>query len=208
MIFHKTSHLPINGWRITTSTLESGCFILRSSPVGCSKRDQIFLFGFSRGAYTARVLAGMIECVRGLNLSHFVLHPKYFMVRGGGTGTSSIRRPFSTQAQPAATVTGGSRDGERQTLSGSRHSVRNHNSLYTRRMHEPYETGDWGISRGSIQVVNHYTVVIRTAYNGSVNARERSSGSEKRTDPYEWTQSVITTFDLTIIKKKSIGYSL
>jgi uncharacterized protein (DUF2235 family) len=30
----------------------------------CSEGDQVYLFGFSRGAYTARVLAGMVESVR------------------------------------------------------------------------------------------------------------------------------------------------
>jgi hypothetical protein len=64
---------PINGFPITTS--RSGALALVQRPrflntrstvhvILCSEGDQVYLFGFSRGAYTARVLAGMVESVR------------------------------------------------------------------------------------------------------------------------------------------------
>ncbi len=66
------------GWGLDANVKEAYRFLVdnyQKTPDG--ERDRIFIFGFSRGAYTARVLAGFIHAFglmepRNLNLLHYV----------------------------------------------------------------------------------------------------------------------------------------
>ncbi|MEO1734169.1 MAG: DUF2235 domain-containing protein [Pseudomonadota bacterium] len=61
------------GWGLDRNVKESYRFIVENYEKGPKidgrhpHRDQIYIFGFSRGAYTARVLAGFIHCVGLMN---------------------------------------------------------------------------------------------------------------------------------------------
>ncbi|MGA9600796.1 MAG: DUF2235 domain-containing protein, partial [Methylocystis sp.] len=75
------------------------CFLLEHydrGPGPVEQRDQIFIFGFSRGAYTARVLAGFIRAFgliekRNLNLLNYGYRAYKRLGEGGTTGFEEIR---------------------------------------------------------------------------------------------------------------------
>lgn len=63
------------GWGLDRNVLDAYCFLCRNYRDG----DRIFLFGFSRGGYSVRVLAGLIQLV-GLLRPHQVNFAGYAMV--------------------------------------------------------------------------------------------------------------------------------
>jgi hypothetical protein len=83
-------------------------FIVRNFDVG----DRIYLFGFSRGAYTARVVASLIRGVGILRVGQENLIPyalRYLEVRGGVTNWRRLRgfrRQFSQKGQPGLVFLG------------------------------------------------------------------------------------------------------
>lgn len=70
------------GWGLDHNVKEAYRFLVenyddRKGPGGSGERDRIYIFGFSRGAYSARVLAGFIHAAglierRNLNLLDYV----------------------------------------------------------------------------------------------------------------------------------------
>jgi uncharacterized protein (DUF2235 family) len=70
------------GWGIDQNIQDAYRFLCLNYDPG----DEIYLFGFSRGAYTVRSLAGLIRCAGGLN------HPPGEPSRGGLLPRNEIRK--------------------------------------------------------------------------------------------------------------------
>ena len=50
------------GWGLDTNVLEAYDFLVNNYEIDANGvHDSIYIFGFSRGAYTARVLAGFLD---------------------------------------------------------------------------------------------------------------------------------------------------
>jgi uncharacterized protein (DUF2235 family) len=90
----------VTGWGMDGNVKQAYRFLVENYERGAGggDRDRIYLFGFSRGAYTARVLAGLINAVgliepRNLNLLDYV-YRAYKLV--------GSRQPPDSDAPPAA----------------------------------------------------------------------------------------------------------
>ena len=98
------------GYGLDDKVLQSYLFLVHNYRPG----DQIFLFGFSRGAYTVRVLAGLIHkvgCVAGAGQSRRLGPHRLqavFLRRPAGLGfdlNSSLTPPMPTGRSPPTRTT-------------------------------------------------------------------------------------------------------
>ena len=68
------------GWGIDQTVKEAYRFLVShyDKGKGGTDRDRIYIFGYSRGAYTARVLAGFINCLGLMHKDHLnLLNPAF-----------------------------------------------------------------------------------------------------------------------------------
>jgi uncharacterized protein (DUF2235 family) len=87
------------GWGLDDNVKEAYRFLVEHydrGPGPTKERDRIFIFGFSRGAYTARVLAGFIRALglierRNLNLLDYAYRAYKRIGESGTTGFEEIR---------------------------------------------------------------------------------------------------------------------
>lgn len=87
------------GWGLDNNVKQAYRFLVEHydrRPSSPSERDGIFIFGFSRGAYTARVLAGFIRALgliekRNLNLLDYAYRAYKRIGESGATGFEEIR---------------------------------------------------------------------------------------------------------------------